>query len=79
MSGYVGVYAQWYPHQLGMRPRGDTYELLVSSGIPQQGDDILICHLDSPDAGTHNLGFVAVPRHDIDRLCGTHEGHQEKS
>jgi hypothetical protein len=43
---------------------GNPDELIVPSGIPQQGDDILVSHLDSSDAGIHNLGFVVVLGHE---------------
>jgi hypothetical protein len=62
----VRVYAQGYSHHFGLSCGGDANQLVVSPGIPQQGDDVLVGHLDSPVSGTHNLDFVLGPRHEDD-------------
>ena len=64
MSSDMGVDAHRNPDHLGLRRGRDAHELLMTPSVPQQSDDIFVSHLDTPEAGTHNLDFSDPPRHE---------------
>lgn len=63
VGGHVGIYTHGDSNHFGPGRRGDADQLFVTAGVTQQADDVLVSHLDSQEAGNHNLGSASVPRY----------------